>query len=35
MSMLRKLLLAGALIAGSSASGLAQDAQKGKAVFNV
>ena len=35
MSMLRKLLLAGTLIAGSSVSGLAQDAQKGKAVFNV
>ena len=35
MSMLRKLLLAGALIAGSSVSVLAQDAQKGKAVFNV
>jgi len=35
MSMLRKLLLAGALIAGSSVSGLAQDAQKGKALFNV
>src|SRR6516165_7024344 len=35
MSMLKKLLLAGALIAGSSVSGLAQDAQKGKALFNV
>jgi cytochrome c len=33
--MLRKLILAGALVAGSSVSGLAQDAQKGKAVFNV
>ena len=35
MSMLKKLLVAGVLIAGSSVSGLAQDAQKGKAIFNV
>jgi cytochrome c len=33
--MLKKLILAGALIAGWSVSSLAQDAQKGKAVFNV
>ena len=33
--MLRKLILAGVLIAGSLVSGLAQDAQKGKSVFNV
>jgi cytochrome c len=33
--MLKKLVLASALIAGSSVSSLAQDAQKGKAVFNV
>jgi cytochrome c len=33
--MFRSLILAGVIIACSSVSGLAQDAQKGKAVFNV
>jgi cytochrome c len=34
-NMAKKLIVAAALIAASSASGVAQDAQKGKAVFNV
>jgi cytochrome c len=33
--MLKKLIVAGALIAASSVSGVAQDAEKGKTVFNV
>jgi cytochrome c len=33
--MLKKLIIAGALIAGSSVPCLAQDTQKGKTVFNV
>ena len=33
--MLKKLLVAGVLIATSSVSGVAQDAQRGKTVFNV
>jgi cytochrome c len=33
--MTKKLIVAAALIAASSASGVAQDAQKGKTVFNV
>jgi cytochrome c len=34
-SMMKKLIVAAALIVGSSVSGVAQDAQKGKTVFNV